>query len=427
MIQRAAVISTGDELTTGRIVDTNANYLADQLTQIGIELAAVLTVGDVPERLEWAWRNAIAISDVVISTGGLGPTADDLTTETIARLTGRKLVFSQEVADHIRAFFSGRGRPMPENNLKQAMFPEGAEIIPNPVGTAPGFRLALTHERRTVHLIVLPGVPREMKPMMQTSVLPWLRANRADSNVYLTHSFQTFGITESALDEAVAEVISPQEARVSFRASFPEISVRLTVRGEPQSARIKLQALAERVRTRLGEYVYGEGETSMEAVIGELLTRRKLTLAIAESCTGGLIGHRVTNVPGSSRYLKADFVVYSNEAKINTLGVAQSTLDQHGAVSEQCVKEMAAGARKLACADVALATSGIAGPEGGTPDKPVGTVWIALDAQDLSVAKRYQMNGDRQWIKLLASQVGLDWIRRYALGLELIRSLPFRR
>ncbi len=427
MIRRAAVISTGDELTTGRIVDTNANYLADQLTQIGIELAAVLTVGDLPERLEWAWRNAAAISDVVISTGGLGPTADDLTTATIARLAGRKLVLSQQVADHIRAFFSGRGRPMPENNLKQALFPEGAEIVPNPVGTAPGFRLPLTHNGRTVQLIVLPGVPREMKPMMQARVLPWLKANRAGRAVYLTHTFQTFGITESALDEAVGEVISAEEARISFRASFPEISVRLTVQAEPESARARLEALAVRVRARLGEYIYGEGETSMEAVVGELLTRRELTLAIAESCTGGLIGHRVTNIAGSSRYLKADFVVYSNEAKMRTLGVAQSTLDRHGAVSEACVKEMAAGARKLAGADLALAASGIAGPDGGTPDKPVGTVWIALVARDLSVARRYQMSGDRQWIKLLASQAGLDWIRRYALGLELGKSLPFRR
>jgi nicotinamide-nucleotide amidase len=427
MIQRAAVISTGDELTTGRIVDTNANYLADQLTQIGVELVAVLAVGDVPERLEWAWRQAMAIGDVVISTGGLGPTVDDLTTETIARLAGRKLMLSQAVADHIRALFAGRGRRMPENNLKQAMFPEGAEIISNPIGTAPGFRLPLTHEGRSVHLIVLPGVPREMKPMMQESVLPWLRANRGSGEVYLTRTFQTFGITESALDEAVGQVISAEQARLSFRASFPEISVRITVQGDPASAAQKLEALAARVRERLGEFVYGEGDTSMEAVVGELLSRRGLTLAVAESCTGGLIGHRLTNVPGSSRYLKADFVTYSNAAKIQTLNVAVSTLEQHGAVSEQCVKEMAQGARKAAGADLALATSGIAGPNGGTPEKPVGTVWVALAAPELTFARRYQMYGDRQWIKLLASQVGLDWIRRYALGLELGKSLPFRR
>jgi nicotinamide-nucleotide amidase len=427
MIQRAAIISTGDELTSGRIVDTNANYLADQLTQIGIDLVAVLTVGDVPERLEWAWRNAMAVSDVVVATGGLGPTADDLTTETIARLSGRKLMLSQPVADHIRAIFTSRGRPMPENNLKQALFPEGAEIIPNPIGTAPGFRLPMVHDGRTVHLIVLPGVPREMKPMMQASVLPWLKADRAGGSVYVSHTFQTFGMSESALDEAVGEVISPAEARLSFRASFPEISVRLTVQGEAASAAAKLETLAARVRARLGEYIYGEGDTSMEVVVGELLSRRGLTLAIAESLTGGLIGHRLTNVAGSSRYLKADFVTYSNDVKMRTLGVTQSTLEHHGAVSEVCVKEMAVGARALAGTDLALATSGIAGPEGGTPDKPVGTVWIALAAQDYSAARRYQMNGDRQWIKLLASQVGLDWIRRYALGLEIGRSLPFRR
>jgi|SRR5579875_76032 len=427
MIERAVILSTGDELTTGRIVDTNASYIADQLNQIGLEVVAVLTVGDVPQRLEWAWRNAIALADVVISTGGLGPTTDDLTTETVASIAGRPLIFSEEVANHIRAFFERRGRQMPENNLKQARFPQGAEIIPNPIGTAPGFRLEVSHEQRTVHLIVLPGVPREMKPMMEQSVLPWLKAQRQGATVTITRTFQTFGITESALDEAVMQVISPDEARVSFRASFPEISFRLTVRGEPQTAARKLEELSERIRQRLGEYIYAEGETSMEAVVGELLTRRGLTLAVAESCTGGLIGHRLTNIPGSSRYLKADFVTYSNSAKIQTLGVNPTTLERYGAVSEQCVKEMAAGARHNAHADVAVATSGIAGPDGGTPEKPVGTVWIALDANDMSFARRYQLSGDRGWIKLLASQIALDWIRRYALGLPLDRSLAFRR
>jgi nicotinamide-nucleotide amidase len=211
MIQRGVILSTGDELTTGRVLDSNSNYIADKLAEIGIDLVAVLTVGDVPERLEWAWRAGIAMADVVISTGGIGPTADDLTTETVARLTGRKLRFDDATAERIRRLFASLGRQMPENNLRQAMFPEDAEIVPNQLGTAPGFRLAVTQDGHTAHIIVLPGVPREMKPMMEETVIPWLVANRGRETVYASRTFQTFGISESALDEAVAGLIQADE------------------------------------------------------------------------------------------------------------------------------------------------------------------------------------------------------------------------
>jgi nicotinamide-nucleotide amidase len=427
MIQRAVVLSTGDEITTGKIVDTNSNYLADKLAEIGVDLVAVLTVGDVPERLEWAWRSAIAMGDVVISTGGIGPTADDLTTETVARIAGRKLWMSEEVVENIRRLFASIGRPMPENNKKQALFPEGAEIIPNPLGTAPGFRLAIAHNERTSELIVLPGVPREMKPMMEDWVIPWIKRNRGSTQIYAVRTFQTFGISESALDEAVAGLIKPDEARVAFRASFPQISLRITVEGEPGEAERKLEELAGRVRARLAENIYAEGETTMEEVVCRLMSERRLRVALAESCTGGLIGHRITNVAGSSRYFKGDLVTYSNDLKMNILGVSEETLSKHGAVSEECVREMAAGARRRAGADVAIATSGIAGPEGGTPDRPVGTVCVALDADGTSIARRYQLRGTRDWIKLLTSQIALDWLRRYALGLPVGESALFRR
>jgi competence/damage-inducible protein CinA-like protein len=427
MIQRAVILSTGDELTTGRIVDTNANYIADKLAENGIDLVAVLTVGDVPERLEWAWRSAIAMADVVISTGGIGPTADDLTTETVARVSGRKLLMSNETAERIRKLFAAMNRPMPENNLKQAMFPEGAEIIANPLGTAPGFRLPVTENGRAVHLIVLPGVPREMKPMMENAVIRWLKQNRGSDTVYAVRIFQTFGISESALDEAVAGLIKPEEGRVAFRASFPQISLRITVEGKPGEAERKLEELSDRVRAKISNFVFAEGDTTMEEVVGRLLAEKRLKLAVAESCTGGLIGHRITNVPGSSRYLVADMVTYWNDAKLKILGVREETLKKHGAVSEECVLEMAAGARERVGADIAIATSGIAGPEGGTPDKPVGTVCIALVADAMSVSRRYQLRGTREWIKLLTSQIALDWIRRYALGLPPTESLLFRR
>ncbi len=427
MIQRAVVLSTGDEITSGKVLDSNSNYIADRLNEIGIDLVGVITVGDVPERLEWAWRTAMQMADVVISTGGIGPTADDLTTETIARITGKSLWRHEPSVEHMKRLFAALGRPMPENNLKQALFPETAEIIQNPLGTAPGFRMMVQQAGHTSHLVVLPGVPREMKPMLDQQVIPWLRANRGSEKIFATQVFQTFGISESGLDEAVAGLIRPDEAKVGFRASFPQISLKLMVEDYPGVAEKRLAELSERVRNRIGPYIYAEGDSTMEEVVAELLTRNRLRLAIAESCTGGLIGHRLTNVPGSSAFLIGDLVTYSNQMKIDLLGVSPDTLREHGAVSEQCVLEMAAGARARTQADVAVATSGVAGPDGGTPEHPVGTVCIGLVAEGVSTARRHQMRGTRDWIKLLTSQVALDWLRRYALGLPLGESVLFRR
>jgi competence/damage-inducible protein CinA-like protein len=427
MIERAVILSTGDELTTGKVVDTNANYLADKLVENGVDLVAVITVGDVPERLEWAWRTAVAMGDVVISTGGIGPTVDDLTTETVARIAGVGLRRDPATVDHMKRLFATINRVMPENNLKQADFPEGAEIIPNPLGTAPGFRLPITRDGHTAELIVLPGVPREMKPMMENWVVPWIRRNRGTDKVIAMRIFQTFGMSESALDEAVNGVIKPGEAKVGLRASFPQISLRLTVEGSPGEAERRLEELAVRVRAKIADFLFAEGDVSMEEVVGRLFAEKNFTLAVAESCTGGLIGHRITNVPGSSRYLVGDLVTYSNEMKTGLLGVSEATLEKFGAVSEECVREMAAGARARTGARVAIATSGIAGPDGGTPEKPVGTVCIAIDSDDVKYSRRYQMRGTRDWVKLLGSQVALDWLRRYALGVPVADSMLFRR
>jgi nicotinamide-nucleotide amidase len=262
---------------------------------------------------------------------------------------------------------------------------------------------------------------------MEDSVIPWINTNRGSNKVYAVRIFQTFGMSESALDEAVVGLIKPEEAKVSFRASFPQISLRIRVEGNPGEVERKADELAARVREKIAEFVYAEGETSMEEVVGELFTSKKLTLAIAESCTGGLIGHRLTNVSGSSRYFVGDLVTYSNDVKESILGVRESTLKAHGSVSEECVAEMAAGARKRTGAMVSVATSGVAGPDGGSADKPVGTVCIALSADNQSVTRRYQFRGTRDWIKLITSQVALDWIRRYALGLPIGDSALFRR
>jgi competence/damage-inducible protein CinA-like protein len=427
MIETAAILSTGDELTTGRTLDTNANFIADKLVAAGLDVTAIIVVGDYPERITWAWHAAIRQADVIISTGGLGPTADDLTTETLAQVAGRKLILDQDVADRIRRMFEAMGRVMPENNLKQAQFPEGAGILPNALGTAPGFRLDLQTEHGLRHLIVLPGVPREMKPMIEEQVLPWIEQARGTNEVYLSHVFQTFGISESALDELVAGCVAPDEGRIAFRAAFPQISVRLTVHGPPAAVPRRLEELAARLRERIGTFAYGEGDTTMEAVVGTLLKERGLTLGLAESCTGGLVGHRLTNVPGSSDYLKGGIVAYSNEIKQQSLGVRAETLRQHGAVSEETAEEMAAGARRVLGTDLGLAITGIAGPDGGTPDKPVGTVCFALAAADVVHKRRYQLWGTRDWVKLLSSQVALDWVRRYLLGLNPSESGILRR
>jgi nicotinamide-nucleotide amidase len=310
---------------------------------------------------------------------------------------------------------------MPENNLKQSLMPAGAVVVPNALGTAPGYRVS--HGGCTI--VVLPGVPREMKPMMEETVLPWLRAQRG-GDVYLARTFQTFGVTESGLDELVAGIVDPTEGRVSFRASFPEVSVRIVAHGEPGAAAERLARVGDRLRTAIGPYCYGEGSVTMEETVGGLLTKRGLTVATAESCTGGLVAHRLTNVPGSSAYVRGGVVAYANEAKQALLGVSVATLQAHGAVSEETAAEMAAGVRRALACDVAVSTTGVAGPDGGTPDKPVGTVCLGLASAGETVAARYQLWGTRDWVKLLASQVALEWIRRHLLGLP-IRELGLFR
>ena len=424
---RAVVISTGDELTTGRTLDTNANFLADQLVGVGVDVVAMLVVGDYPERIAWAWRTALEQAELVICTGGLGPTADDLTTETVARVAERALVMDQAVADRIRQMFAAMGRVMPENNLKQALFPAGAVIVPNALGTAPGFRLEIPTPRGACHCVVLPGVPREMKAMLAEQVLPWLRDLRSGSDEYRSHTFQTFGISESALDELVAGVVDPSEGRIAFRAAFPQISLRVTVHAPPAEVDRRLAAAAAKLRERLHGYCYGEGNTTMEAAVGELLTRAGATIAVAESCSGGLIGHRLTDVPGSSAYLLADVVAYSNAVKRAQLGVDRTTLETHGAVSCEVAEEMARGVRKLVGATIGLATTGIAGPSGGTPEKPVGTVCIAIDSPAGTRSRRYQLWGTRDWVKLLTSQIALDWVRRTQLGEDPTESAILKR
>ncbi len=427
MIERAAILSTGDEITTGKVVDTNSNYIADKLIEAGLDVASIVTVGDVSDRIIWAWEQAMVHADVIISTGGIGPTADDLTTELVAKVAGVGLTFSEEVAENIRRIFASLNRTMPENNLKQAQFPAGATIIPNHLGTAPGYRLELDTPQGRKHLIVLPGVPREMKPMMEESVMPWIGDVRGGGDVFLTRTFQTFGISESGLDEMVSGVIAEDEGKLAFRANFPQISMRVTVRGKEGEVEQRVEILAQRLREKIGAYVYGEGDVSMEGVVGQLLKEQGKTVGFAEACSGGLVSHRLTNVPGSSNYFLGSIIAYADSAKTQLLDVNPATLSQHGAVSEETVKEMASGVRTRLGTDIGVALTGVAGPDGGTPDKPVGTACLALSMDGTLVSRQYKLWGNREWIKTLTSQLSLDWVRRALLKIPIVESGFIRR
>ncbi len=404
MIQKVAILSTGDELTTGKVVDTNSAHIAERLFSIGLDVVAVLKVGDTKERLLWALDQALGLGDLVIGTGGLGPTADDLTTAVVAEYFGRGLKTDQAVADALKRRFEARGFPWTENNLKQAVFPEGAAIVPNPIGTAPGFRV----EQDGKTLIWLSGVPREMELMLKETVLPWVAAASGAGQVSVA-TFKINGLTESKLDDLVKAVSLPTQGRLSFRAHYPDLTLKLTVRGEGMDR--TFDQLTGQIRHILGAHVYAEGDITLEEVVGRLLKERGWWLALAESCTGGAIAARITRVPGSSEYFKSSVVSYSNESKSHFLGVDPATIDRHGAVSRETALEMAEGALRASAADIALSTTGVAGPSGGTEAKPVGTVWIGLAQRGGSDARLFKFSGDRGRVINGAAQAALNWLR----------------
>ena len=407
MIDKAVILSTGDELTTGKIVDTNSATIAYRLFSVGVEVVAVLKVGDDREKLLWAFRQARDLGDLVIGTGGLGPTADDLTTEVVAEFLGCKLKQDEEVAASLKRRFEARGIAWTSNNLKQALFPEASTIIPNPVGTAPGFRLSMGPAKS---LIWLSGVPQEMTAMLSETVMPWIARQRTDAEQISACTFKIHGLTESKLDDMLQPIHLNPQAKLSFRAHYPDLSLRLTVTGKHEREEI-FTNLREQIRGSLGDYVYAEGDATLEEVVGRLLMEKQQTLALAESCTGGYISHRITRVAGSSAYYLGGAVTYSNEAKVRFLGVHSMTLEKQGAVSRETALEMSRGIRERAGASIGLSVTGIAGPTGGSPEKPVGTVWISIARSGGHEARLFRFHGDRERIILGASQAALNWLR----------------
>ncbi|HVO93594.1 MAG TPA: competence/damage-inducible protein A [Terriglobales bacterium] len=407
MIKTAVVLSTGDELTTGKVVDTNSTFIADRLFSVGIKVSAILKVGDDRTKLLWAFRQAYDLGDLVIGTGGLGPTADDLTTELVAEFLGKRLILDDSVLTGLRERFAARGYLWSENNRKQALFPEGATILPNPVGTAPGFYVPIGDGK---NLIWLSGVPQEMIAMFDAAVVPWIIARQGSSAKILTGTFKIYGLTESQLDDLVKPLELGTQAKLSFRAHFPDLTLRLTV-SDGDTQKNHFLGLCDQIRSILGSHIYAEGDITLEERIGTLLKDRKQTLALAESCTGGLISQRITRVAGSSVYYLGGAVTYSNEAKIHFLGVHSETLESYGAVSRQTALEMSHGIKERTGASIALSVTGIAGPSGGSAEKPVGTVWISIASDEIHQARHYQFHGDRERIILATSQAALHWLR----------------
>lgn len=406
-MDKAVILSTGDELITGRVVDTNSSFIADKLIALGLDVVAILKVGDDKERLLWALQHGVEIGELVIGTGGLGPTVDDLTTETVAEFLGLELELHTDVAEALKRRFESRGRPWTQNNLKQARFPEGAWLIPNPQGTAPGFRIRTRDQK---WLIWLSGVPIEMVEMMHQSVLSWIKQERKVDAEISACTFKIYGLTESKLDEILKPIDLPEGVRLSFRAHYPDLSLRLTVKGGKESIEI-FQGLRNRIQELIQPYIYGDGDETLEEIVGELLRKKGWTLALAESCTGGYISHRITSVPGCSDYFKTAAVVYSNEAKIDLLGVKKSMLEQYGPVSREIALQMAQGIKRQSGASLGLGVTGIAGPTGGSPELPVGTVWIGMAQPQGDETCCFHFQGDRGRVIQGASQAALHWLR----------------
>lgn len=410
--QSAEIIAIGSELLAPDRSDTNSLWLTEQLNGIGIEVRLKTIVGDDDARLEEAFRDAVKRSKVVITTGGLGPTEDDITRKVAARALGRRLVLNEDVLAEIQQKFASFGRPMPERNSRQAMVIDGAEVLPNPNGSAPG--LFIEHEGTAVAL--LPGPPREMKPMFEAEVRGRL-SSRAGSLRVVRRVLKVAGMGESAVDEKIAPVYTKYaNPQTSILFNKSEIEVQLTASGRTErDAEVLLDKLSAELESVLGHSIFSFCGESMEEVVGLRLTLGRYTLAVAESCTGGLIGERLTSVAGSSKYFIEDVVAYSNDAKTRTLGVEPMLLLEHGAVSAEVAEAMAEGVRQRANTDFGLSVTGIAGPDGGTPEKPVGLVYIALADDVQTEHRKFILPGDRNLIRWRASQAALDLLRRRLL------------
>jgi nicotinamide-nucleotide amidase len=406
----AELLTIGDEILYGQIVDTNSQWMSVELDKIGIKVVRKTTVGDVESEILTAFAEAEKRADVILITGGLGPTSDDLTKPCLARYFNCGLAMNEEALAEVTEFFKSRGRELTEINRQQAALPTACIKITNALGTAPG----MWFDKGEKVFMSMPGVPHEMKKMMTDLVLPRL-AKKYALPVIHHKVIRTIGIGESFLAEKIAEWENtlPKHIKLAYLPSLGEVKLRLTGFGSSLSQlESETNQLIEKLKERVGQFIYGYGETPIEVVIGETLRTRKLTLSIAESCTGGYLSHLITSVPGSSEYFLGTMIPYAYEIKMRQLGVKPEILEKHGAVSEPTIIEMANIVRAKFSTDIGVATSGIAGPGGATPDKPVGTVWIAYSDKHQTVTKKLQLTKDRLLNIKLASAAVLNLIRQ---------------
>ncbi|HMS34227.1 MAG TPA: competence/damage-inducible protein A [Ignavibacteria bacterium] len=416
---KSKLISIGDEILIGQIVNTNAAFLGDILFSIGIPVAKTVVIADEEAALLSEFEDSFRNYDVTIITGGLGPTHDDITKPVLLKFFNDEYMRDEKVLEHVRNIFKSRNMNMPSVNEDQALVPKNSKVIWNANGTAPGIWI----EKDNKIFIALPGVPYEMKSMIENEILPELknRFSSGSGKVYLQKTLLTTGLGESSLNEMIGnvkEIIG--ESKLAFLPSATGVRLRINTEGNSErEAAEKINSIENRLRSKIGYLIYGVDKTELEKVIGDILTERKQTLSVAESCTGGMISSKIVSVPGSSDYYEGGVCVYSNLEKIKLLNIKKETLRKYGAVSEETACEMAGGVRNLMDTDFALSTTGIAGPSGGSGQKPVGFVWIGFSSKEKTYALSFNFGNNREINIQRASQRALEILRRELLNIEI--------
>lgn len=414
MMFTAFIISTGNEIMIGDTLDTNAHYLSRRLTEMGLKVTGHMSVGDDREMLRMAITTARSRADLVVMSGGLGPTLDDLTREVAYEVAGVEPLFNEKAFAAIEDYFKARGVMMPDNNRKQALIPENAKVLSNSCGTAPG----VWFEKEGVTYLLLPGPPREMVPMFENEAVPLIQGVVRNNGEHLRSELvKTFGMGESQVEEVLADFLkNPDGMEVSLLARDGEVHVRITGRdGDRQNLDKRLAAAVNTIKNALGSNCYGMGDDTLPLVVGRVLKGVGKTVALAESCTGGLTAKLLTDVPGSSAYFWGGVVVYDNAAKVRLLRIDEELIKEKGAVSHEVAEAMACGVRQLSGCDYGIGITGIAGPDGGSEEKPVGLVYIGLAAKDYCQVKRFTFKGGREAVRVLAAKTALDWLRREAV------------
>ena len=405
------IITTGTELLLGQILNTNSQYLSQKLNDLGFNVLFHSTVGDNKNRMAQVFSTALGRADIIITSGGLGPTQGDITKEVSAALLNRPLELDDASLDKIRDFFVSRNRSMPDNNLRQAMIPKGAIIVPNDCGTAPGIII----EDGSKTIIHLPGPPKELQCMLDNHISAYLTTRFGIQGVIVSRVLHTIGIGESSLEEQIKDLILNQSnPTIALLARKGEVVVRLTARATSMSEANSLVCeLEQKINERIAPHIWGVDNDTLEEIVGTMLMKHGLTLSLAESCTGGLVTHRITDISGSSSYLIGSIVCYSNDIKNQHLEVPANTLKVTGAVSQETAEYMATGIKRKFNTSVGIGITGIAGPLGATPSKPVGTVYIAIDGPNGICCQGYHLHGQRTDIKYQTSQITLNMLREY--------------